>query len=239
MASIAFYQYLVAAALGMIPMPLMDQAVFITSSKANVNFISVSFFDGDFDEAFIAEKYHQYIGNFEKFSYYVEMVAGDLYYRKMSKEVAFDRGFHFERDPEKAPRNRREIEMWAEDNLNKKLPLDGPQWRCFAFMYKNPEENNKLQLVQLWRSHHSFMDGVSSMALTGWSTDDYGRHNFIKFKDPSLFQQMALRILSPVFWVLLCFQTVWTSRDVNLFTKNKKKMTGQINCASSPIFDVN
>ena len=129
--------------------------------------------------------------------------------------------------------------MWCEDNLNKKMPLDGPQWRCFGFMYKNPEENNKLQMIQIWKCHHSFMDGVSSMALSGWSTSDYGRHNFIKFKDPSFFIQMALRVLSPLFWVLLCLQTVFTTRDDNVFTKFKKKMTGTVNCASSPIFDMN
>ena len=35
------------------------------------------------------KKYDEFIGNFEKFQYTVEMVAGDLYYKKISKELAF------------------------------------------------------------------------------------------------------------------------------------------------------
>ena len=92
--------------------------------------------------------------------------------------------------------NQREMQMFVEDILNTKLPLDGPQWRVFTQKYKHPDDG-KTYLIQIWLSHHSFMDGVSSMALSAAACKNYSKDLFIKFQPVSFWQQMALRVMFP------------------------------------------
>jgi hypothetical protein len=54
---------------------------------------------------------------------------GDLYYEEMSLEMAMERGYHYESDPSKTLKDQNEIDHFTRDNINKKMPLDGPQWR--------------------------------------------------------------------------------------------------------------
>lgn len=127
--------------------------------------------------------------------------------------------------------------MFVEDNINEKLPIDGPLWRCTAQKYKRPEDD-KEYLVQIWISHHSLMDGVSSMALTASCTKNYSKDLFIKFNPVSLFMKTVLRLMIPFQLGLLLTNSVFTGRDVNKLTQNKKKMTGKVNLASSKLLSV-
>ena len=127
LAGIYAYQLVIAKMFGLIMMPAMDQACFISTSRSHANFVSVTFFEGNFDEEWLAKKFKDwYIETFEKYSYRVVMKYGDIYYKKMTKQEAFEKGVHIIKDPKLICRNRRDIEMWVEDNLNQKLPLDGP-----------------------------------------------------------------------------------------------------------------
>jgi hypothetical protein len=78
-----------------------------------------------------------------KCSYGVSVVAGDLYYEQMNKDEAFNRGFTFERNPDKMFKCQRDIEMFIEDNINVKMPHDGPTWRMYCQDYVNPEDGKK------------------------------------------------------------------------------------------------
>jgi hypothetical protein len=55
----------------------------------------------------------------------------------MNPELAFERAFKYESDPEKILKSYNEIDCYVRDNINKRLPLDGPQWRCYAMKFKD------------------------------------------------------------------------------------------------------
>lgn len=40
--------------------------------------------------------------------------------------------------------------MFTEDNLNIKIPLDGPQWRVYTQHYKDPLDG-KQYFMQIWK----------------------------------------------------------------------------------------
>jgi hypothetical protein len=65
-------------------------------------------------------------------------------------------------------------------------------------MYKDQE--GKEFIIQIWKSHHSFMDGVSCMAITACGTDQYTPDYFVKSKNVPFLQQVILKILSPFYF---------------------------------------
>ena len=87
--------------------------------------------------------------------------------------------------------------------------------------------------LSIWKCHHSFMDGVSCMALTAASSDEYGRDYFVKSKDATLLQRMFIRLSILYYIPLLMLDTVFSPRDKNAMTSGKRNMTGQVNCTSS------
>jgi hypothetical protein len=71
-------------------MPVMDQTCFISSKEAHINYVSITGFEGHFDQEWFRKLYRDhYIQKYDKFSYSVEYLFGDLYYKKMSKDEAF------------------------------------------------------------------------------------------------------------------------------------------------------
>ena len=89
--------------------------------------MSITGFEGDYDEAWFRNLYEEkFIGTYEKFRYCVESRFGDYYYRVMSKEEAFNKGYHFESDPKKTLKNQYELDCFVRDNMNIKTVIDGP-----------------------------------------------------------------------------------------------------------------
>ena len=88
--------------------------------------MSITGIEGEYNEQWFRELYINTIDKYEKFRYSVEYKYSDLYYKKMSKEEAFKKGWHFESDPEKTLKNKYELECFIRDNMNVKVPLDGP-----------------------------------------------------------------------------------------------------------------
>lgn len=68
------------------------------------------------------------------------MKFGDLYYEEMSIDETLYKGFKIERNPDRMLKTQSDIEMYVEDNINHKIPLDGPQWRCYLQNYENPAD---------------------------------------------------------------------------------------------------
>lgn len=80
----------------------MDQACFCSTSKVNINYMSVTGFEGDVDNEWYQGIYkNKFIKNFPKFRYKIVERFGDMYYQEVSEEEAFKQGYHFESDPEK------------------------------------------------------------------------------------------------------------------------------------------
>lgn len=83
------------------------------------------------------------INDFKKFRYRVVMKFGDLYYQEMTPQEALEYGFRHISDPALVCKSPRELEMFVEDNINIKMPLDGPQWRSFNFHYEDAKDGKK------------------------------------------------------------------------------------------------
>ena len=80
----------------------MDQACFIGSSKAHANFSTIIMFEGDIDPVKLKETWRKgIVTDFEKFSYCIRYLFGDLYYEKMDTDTAFARAVWVQNDPEK------------------------------------------------------------------------------------------------------------------------------------------
>lgn len=126
------YQYLVAFFTGLTVVSAMDQACFIGPNTAYVNFHSCTFLEGEFTEESLTKLYMKFPNDFAKFRYRIKMIGGDPYYEEMSIQEAWKKAFIFEKNPNKVFKSQREIEMYAEDNINSKFPLDGPQWRLYG-----------------------------------------------------------------------------------------------------------
>lgn len=104
----------------------------VGNKNAHHNFISLAYLEGEFTFESLRNLYrYKFVEDFEKFSYRIVMKFGDPYYEKIDKDEAFNRAFHVIENPGKMFTSQKEIDMFIEDNLNVKLPLDGPQWRLF------------------------------------------------------------------------------------------------------------
>lgn len=194
--------------------------------------MSVTAFEGEcLDEAYYREVYNKFLEKNEKLRYKVVDKYGDIFYEKMDFDLALERGYKYESDPEKVLKSYHEIDCYIRDNINKMLPLDGPQWRCYAMKFK--DDYGKVYFIQIWKCHHSLMDGVSCMALAASSTKEYSREYFVKSKDATFLQEMLIK-LSIIFYLpMLMMNTLFTVRDRNCITKGKKQMTGNVNVSSS------
>jgi len=164
------------------------------------------------------------VPRWEKFTYKVTMVFGDIYYEKIPADTAIERCFKVIQGTKYECKTKQDLEMFVEDNLNVKIPLDGPQWRAFVQPFKDPE-TGKDYYIQIWKQHHSFMDGMSSMGMIGSMAKGFGPSMFIPFKSVPLWQRLLLRMVAP-FSVFTFLVNMLNARDRNILTKGKRTMTG-------------
>ena len=59
-------------------------------------------------------------------------IAGDYYFQKMSMEETMEKGFIVNRDEKTMLKNQDEINKYIQDNINRKMPLDGPLWTVYV-----------------------------------------------------------------------------------------------------------
>ena len=176
-----------------------------------------------------ARMYRNTMKRFPKFLNKVETKGGDLYYKKMDFEDAFNKGFKY-LEGDEAITNQHDMDLFVQDNIGIKVPLDGPQWR--VWFTPLIDEDGKTYTVQIWKSHHSFMDGVSCMGVTCTMMEEYNLSYFVKFTPVPLLQQILLKLSVIIYIPALFADSVFTMRDKNCITMGKKKMNGVI-CASS------
>lgn len=148
------------------------------------------------------------------------MKFGDLYYKKLSLEKTVSYSKIWQDDPKKILKSQREIEMFAEDNANRKLPLDGPPWRIYGQHYLKPEDG-KTYLLIIYVIHHSLMDGASSMAVLA-AQDLKEKYNpndlFLKVNPVPYWNQILLKLMVPFSLFKLLFDALTLSRDANKLT---------------------
>ena len=120
---------------------------------------------------------------FKKFRYKVKFIFGDPYYEEMSIDEAISRIFVTAPTPDKILHSMADIDMYQEDNLNKKLPNDGPLSRFYIQRYEPtdldhlpPERRPKA--ICIVKMHHSLCDGISSMMFPMAASDEFDRSYF-------------------------------------------------------------
>ena len=116
------------------------------------------------------------------------------------------------------------------------MPLDGPQWRIWR-QPKYIDEDGKVKSLVIWKSHHSFCDGISLASILLAFSGDYGREYFVKSKDATLLEKLYVRLMVPFQIPMMVMMSMFLGSDDNILTKNKAKMNGIMNCQSSKMFD--
>ena len=96
------------------------------------------------------------------------------------------------------------------------------------------EKEKRPKGIMIWKSHHSFCDGVSSGSLILALSKEFDRSYFLPSKDLSFIQSILARFISIFQLPKIIINTMLTSPDINYFTqKRTSKLSGIINCSSS------
>jgi hypothetical protein len=128
-----------------------------------------------------------------------------------------------------------DIDNWAQDNVGKKMPLDGPMWRCYVQKYT---VDGKEGCIIIFKSHHSFCDGMSTMSMSLAMSAEYHRSYFIKGADASMFVRIITRLSFPFIIPFLLWDTAQIRNEDNYITRKKNKggFSGIMNCDCSEDF---
>lgn len=102
----------------------MDQACFIGQDKSVLNFSNSSGFSAEGDRKMLEERFRLMIGYLPKMRSRIVTIAGDYYYERMSMDETLEKGLV--ELPEGLIKTPADIDLFLQDNLNTKLPLDGP-----------------------------------------------------------------------------------------------------------------
>lgn len=117
-----------------------------------------------------------------KLQYKLVECAGDYYYEKMSVEETFRKAFIV--GDENNIKCKDDIDNFVQDNLNNKMPLDGPLWRVYCQNY--PLEDGTKQAILIFKMHHSIADGISCICMMLMCSNEYDRSFFVKSTDANL-----------------------------------------------------
>ena len=76
--------------------------------------------------------------------------------------------------------------------MNVKLPLDGPLFRVYFQRYEPEDqdylpEEKRAKSLMIWKCHHGFCDGASSLQMVLALSDDFNKDYFVKSQDLNIF----------------------------------------------------
>ena len=113
MVFVCTYQNFVAACLGLVAIPSMDQACFVSSSKANVNVMNCIYIDKKISREDLVHNCMKAAIHLPTMRYCVETVGGDYYYREMSMEEAMSKAVLFNTDPKRILRSWGDVDRFV------------------------------------------------------------------------------------------------------------------------------
>ena len=120
------YQIVVAKVNGVIPIPAMDQVCFISSSKSILNVMNCMCYDAKVDPTITRHNMEKVVKHMPKLTYKIVEIAGDYYYKPMSVEETFEKAMMVNMDPKTCLKDKNDVDRYIQDNIGKKMPLDGP-----------------------------------------------------------------------------------------------------------------
>lgn len=126
-------------------------------------------------------------------------VAGDYYYEEMDLEEALEVSI------QKIPDNmsKEEIQKYVEETINKRIPLSVPQQQVrISYNY----EGNKDKMCVIFKSHHSFADGISAYSFMLCMGTEFDRSKMMKFEGLPWLNRMILRLMVPLYIPKIVFK---------------------------------
>lgn len=172
------------------------------------------------------------IRDMPKFRYKIKEIFGDYYYELMTPEEAMEKIFITVGSKDREIKNQQDIDDYIRDNMNVKVPLDGPLIRIYSQEYAPADENKdrakdeKVKSLMIWKAHHAFCDGVSVMAMTLASSDDYNKNYFIKSGQVSWAQRMVVRCFFWINFPKMIIDSLLQGADQHSMMKNKHNLSG-------------
>lgn len=137
MAVTMLYPYWVASVVpNTIVMPAMDTITYVSNPNQLVNYMNCSTYDSP-DPDLVQNAFRKSIEQMPKFRYKVKEIMGDYYYEEMSIEETCKKALLRPESPDKILKSQAEIDEYIRDNMNEKMPLDGPLVRVYYQPY-NP-----------------------------------------------------------------------------------------------------
>ena len=185
---VAFYRSLIGFLFCLKPMPSPDMSTFLGIKIQNVNFMSAIELEYLPAEK-LKERAFNLMKRMKKMRYRIVDILGDFYYKELPIEQAL--GTVFVIIPQEL-KDYKDIDKFIEENINVELPLSEPQYRYF---YKEHFGNGSLLV---WKQHHSFCDGASSMAFILASGDHYDPSAMIPIRKVSFMQKLMLKLSIPL-----------------------------------------
>lgn len=112
-------------------------------------------------------------------------------------------------------------------NINKPIPLSTPQWRMWFYENYSEEES-----VIFFKEHHVMADGLGILEIILLMTDKFNSDAVIDFRPTTLFKQIVLYMISPLFIFYYLFPIIFKRSDKFMITNvplsgNKKVACGK------------
>lgn len=115
----------------------------------------------------------------------------------MSEEETIRKCIIYCKDDDHMLKNQRDIDAYIRDNMNVKMPMDGPLWRIYVQDYDPTDETDiKGAGLSMFKAHHSLCDGVSIMCMILAMGEDFSRDYFVPVKDAKWYEAVFVRIIS-------------------------------------------
>lgn len=115
-----------------IVMPAMDLQTFMSDKYSNVNYINCQQYDSIDGSEIIELRLKEAMKKYPKFRYNIKKIMGDYYYEEMTYEEAVKKIFVKLDSGKDLLKNQADIDAYVRDNINKRIPIDGPLVRVYC-----------------------------------------------------------------------------------------------------------
>ena len=99
-------------------------------------------------------------------------------------------------------------------------------WNIYFQAYKM---NGKDCAIGIFKNHHMFADGASSMSMCLAMSSEYDRSYFVGSGDVPYIMRLFTRLSFPFMIPYLIYESLCIRKDDNFMTKNKENLSGIIN----------
>ena len=102
----------------------------------------------------------------------------------------------------------------------------------WSFYYQPYIVDGKEGAISVFKNHHCFADGASSISMALAVSSEYDRSYFVGSGDVPYMLRIFTRLSFPFMIPYLIYDALRIKKDDNFLTKNKENLTGKVNCTS-------